>query len=100
MNRLLISEEAFCDIKDTIEYYSRVSSEKIVNKFRTQLEKGFDYITSRPLSLELKYKSIRTYQLKQFPYRIHFIYEEGRVMVMGVFHEKSSPKSWEDRLVK
>lgn len=98
MNRLLISEEAFWDIKEAIEYYARISSENTANRFREQLEKALDYITLKPLSLALKYKMVRTFNLKRFPYQIHFIYKEEQVMVMGVFHAKSNPESWEDRL--
>lgn len=97
MSRLLISEEAFWDIKEAIGYYSQIS-ESISEKFKEQLSKGLDYIVSNPLTITLKYKIVRSYNLRSFPYQIHFIYEEERVMIVGVFHGKSNPKSWEDRL--
>lgn len=98
MNNLLVSEEAFWDIKEAVGYYSRIS-ENVANNFKEKLAEGLDYIVLNPLKISLKYKTIRTYNLHNFPYQIHFIFEEERVMVVGVFHGKSNPQSWEDRLV-
>lgn len=33
-------------------------------------------------------------------HQIHYLYEDDKVMLMGVFHGKSDPQSWEDRIIK
>jgi len=96
--QLLISEEAFWDIEDAVKYYSEIPAENLDNRFLKQLKDGLNKITKKPLHYALKYKQIRIYNLKNFPYQIHFSVEENRILVLGVFHGKSDPKSWEERL--
>lgn len=97
---LWISEEALYDIEEARSYYFGTSVENLKRRFREQLIKGLQYISSNPLELALKYRNIRTYNLKIFPYQIHYLYEDDKVMLMGVFHGKSDPQSWEDRIIK
>ncbi|MGC4130568.1 MAG: type II toxin-antitoxin system RelE/ParE family toxin [Bergeyella sp.] len=95
--QLLISEEAFWDIEDAVEYYSEIS-ENLENRFLKQLKEGLSRITKYPLHYALKYKQIRICNFKNFPYQIHFSVEENRILVFGIFHGRSNPKSWEERL--
>ncbi len=92
--KLLLSDEAYYDILDAIEFYRILASPKIENKFREQL----DYISKNPLNLSVKYRNIRIYNLKNFPFQIHFLVIEDFIFVIGIFHGKSNPKSWIDRM--
>lgn len=96
--KLLLSDEAYYDILDAIEFYRILASPKIENKFREQLKFGIDYISKNPLNLSVKYRNIRIYNLKNFPFQIHFLVMEDSIYVIGIFHGKSNPKSWIDRM--
>ena len=98
--KLLISDEAYWDIADAVDYYRHLLSENLENKFRAQLKVGFDYITENPEHFAIKYKGIRIYNLKTFPYQIHYLLEKENIFVFGVFHGKSNPNSWVKRLTQ
>ncbi|HLS31515.1 MAG TPA: hypothetical protein VK021_11715 [Flavobacteriaceae bacterium] len=95
---LQISEEAFFDIEEAVNNYRRIPVENLANKFKIRLAEGMKYITNYPLNLAVKYKGIRIFNLKGFPYQIHYLVIKLQVLVLGVFHEKSNPTSWENRL--
>ena len=96
--RLLVSDEAYWDMVEAIDYYKSLSPGTLEDRFREQLKEGMDYITRYPQHFAIKYKGIRIYNLKRFPYQIHYLLEGEVVMVFGVFHGSSDPNSWENRL--
>ena len=95
---LLIAQEAYYDIEDAITYYGDKSGEELKNRFKEQLTHALKYITVHPRSLAVKYRGIRICNLDYFPYQIHYLLEDKKVIVFGVFHEKINPKSWNKRL--
>ena len=99
-HRLLVSEEAYLDMVDAINYYKNLSYRNLANRFKEQLKEGMDYITRYPRHFAIKYRGVRIYNLKKFPYQIHYLLEENVVMILGVFHGSSEPESWESRLKK
>ncbi|MDY0088943.1 MAG: type II toxin-antitoxin system RelE/ParE family toxin [Flavobacteriaceae bacterium] len=96
--KLFLSDEALWDIQDAFDYYTFIPSENLEHRFIQQIETGLDYITLYPENLAVKYKKTRIYNLMDFPYQIHFRIEKDTVLVFGIFHGKSNPKSWEERL--
>ncbi len=97
---MLVSEEAYLDMRDAINYYKRLSVRNLDNRFKERLKEGMDYITRYPRHFAIKYKGVRIYNLKKFPYQIHYLLGENVVMILGVFHGRSEPESWESRLEK
>jgi len=67
-HRLLISEEAYEDIVQAILYYRGLSSNDLENRFKQQLKGGIDYISLHPQHFAIKYRQIRIYNLRSFPY--------------------------------
>ena len=96
--KLLISEESVFEIEDAILYYKKFESEKLLNRLNSQINIGLDYISTNPLNLAVKYKGIRIYNLKNFPYQLHYLVDENLVNVIGFFHANSNPKNWNNRI--
>lgn len=96
----MVSDEAYLDMVDAINYYKGLSTWNLDYRFKEQLNEGMDYIIRYPHHFAIKYKGIRIYNLKGFPYQIHYLLEGNVVMIFGVFHGSSDPKSWENRLEK
>lgn len=92
--RLLVSDEASWDIQDAYNYYAEIPYENLENRFLQNLEEGLNYIKLHPENLAVKHKEIRIYNLSKFPYQINFKIEENTLLVFGVFHGRSNPKSW------
>lgn len=94
---LLVSDEAALDIMDAFFWYE---SQKVdLGKgFETVLESGFTRITNNPLHFQDKYNEVRIHYIERFPYGIHYILDDDKIKVVGVFHTARNPKSWIDRL--
>ncbi|MDR2815840.1 MAG: hypothetical protein LBB62_03960 [Proteiniphilum sp.] len=54
--RLLVSDEAYWDMAEAINYYKSLSPGTLVNLFKEQLKEGMDYITRYPQHFAIKYK--------------------------------------------
>ena len=95
---LLFSDEAFYDLSDACDFYKNVVSEKTENNFKEEIRLGINYLQENPLNLAVKYKNVRIYNLKHFPFQIHFLIKEDTILVIGIFHGRSNPISWTDRI--
>jgi hypothetical protein len=62
------------------------------------LEAGFALVQRNPLTIQVKYESIRIHFIDKFPYGIHYLVDDKIVRVFGVFHTSRSPKDWSERL--
>src|SRR5690606_21935433 len=98
--KLLISDEAYWDIADAVDYYRHLVYESLENKDRTQLKAGFYYSTENTEHYAIIYKGIMIYHLKSLPYQIHFLLDKENILVFRVFHGKSNPNAWEKRLTQ
>lgn len=93
-----ISDDAYWDLADAIRYYRSVSSDELANRFRDSFKSSLVRIVENPENFRIRYKNIRSINLKIFPYQIHFYILEKIIFVVGVFHSKSNPKNWSKRL--
>jgi len=95
---LLLSDDSYRDIQEAYDYYTQIPYENLENRFLLNVEEGLNYIQVHPKKIAVKYREIRIYNLTQFPYQIHFKIEKNILLVFGVFHGKSNPKSWVKRI--
>ena len=63
-------------------------------KFLIQLDKGMMYIQKHPLKCQLRYKKVRIHFLKKFDFGIHYIFENGTIFVLYVFHTSQNSEDW------
>ncbi len=40
---------------------------------------------------------IRRVLIRRFPYGIFFLMEDGRVVVLGILHQRRNPRAWQQR---
>ena len=85
------------DIIEITEYYLTISSE-LAERFLNQLEKAEEAISRQPQGFEVKYKNVRTFLLKSFPYHIHYIIDNQNIVVIAVAHAKQENLDYSNRL--
>jgi len=97
MYHLLISDESRLDILDAFSWYES-RREGLGKDFELCLEAGFQQIQRNPLLFQKRYKSLHIHFIDRFPYGIHYLIEENKVKVFGVFNTSRNPRSWVLRL--
>ncbi len=97
MKNLVFIQEALFDVEQIVLWYE---SQRLglSYDFELCLEAQLSYLLKNPDAYQLKYKNIKIIFLKRFPYGIHYIVEENRICVIGVFHTSKSPKNWNERI--
>jgi len=52
-----------------------------------------------PFGFEIKYKGVRTYQLNQFPFHIHYFIDEvnKQIVILAIIHAYRNPKDYTNR---
>lgn len=95
--RLLVSDESRLDIIDAYSWYE-LQREGLGKDFELCLEAGFDALTRNPKVCPIKYRQIRVFYIRRFPFGIHYSIEFNDIKVFSVFHTSRNPNSWKSRL--
>ena len=95
--QLLISDEAALDIVDAYYWYESQRKE-LGNEFEKNLDDGLKRITNNPHHFQDKYNTVRIHYMERFPYGVHYLLENEKIKIVGVFHTARNPKSWIERL--
>ena len=61
-------------------------------EFFNTLEAAYNLIKRNPEIAPVKFKMIRRFVLRRFPYNIFYIIEDKLIVILGVFHAKKDPK--------
>jgi len=86
-----LSFQALKDIEEILEYYSQIN-QKLPAKFLERIEEAKSRIVNSELGFEIKYKSVRTVLLKQFPYHLHYVLKDDQIIIIAVLHSRINPK--------
>jgi plasmid stabilization system protein ParE len=86
------------DIEEAALYYSRINNE-LGLQFIDRLVEIIRILEANPF-FAIKYKTIRTVRLRQFPYLIHFLLQEKskKVIILAVIYAGAEPKDYSERL--
>lgn len=86
------------DIINAIGYYKSISS-KLAKQFLFRIREAKIYIGRSPSAFEVKYKNVRTLLLKQFPFHIHYIIDDGQkqIIILAIVHAYRNPADYSAR---
>jgi len=96
---LLISEDAFCDIKDARLYYNSIQK-GLGKRFQMELFDTLKKLRSNPYLYGYRYPEFRSASLRIFPYQIHYIVEDKSVLVFAVLFSGRKPSYVVSRIKK
>ena len=91
--KIEISKKAYNDIEEALEYYSQINLALPI-KFFERIEEAKSKIMKSELGFEIKYKTVRTILLKQFPYHLHYVLKNEKVIIIAILHSHINPKSY------
>ena len=91
MFELIIKTLAEDDIRDAVDWYSKISSE-LKQEFVDALEQKFKSLVENPVQYQKRYEEIRVIFTEKFPYGIYFTIESSTVYVHAILHTKRNPQ--------
>src|SRR5689334_2441393 len=93
---IAIADAAEEDLRMAYNWYKE-QNEKLADSFEMHFSKAIDSIQQNPFKTQVRYKSIRVFFLKKFPFGIHFKVEDTRILIVAVFHTSMNPRKWKKR---
>ena len=95
--RVAIRPEAEDDLKEAFFWYED-KRQGLGYDFLLQVEAGLRFIERNPKVFPPEYKGTRKYLVKRFPYKIIYLLEEERIIILAVIHIKRSPILTKERI--
>jgi len=95
--KIILSARAQKEIENAIDYYALYSVDAPAN-FISALKEAFTALETSPF-FRVRYKNIRAYKIKRFPYSLYYIIldEKKMVRILSCFHNKRSPHKRPER---
>ncbi|MBD1366904.1 type II toxin-antitoxin system RelE/ParE family toxin [Mucilaginibacter sp. ZT4R22] len=86
------------DIKNAVDYYKEISP-KLGKQFLHRIREAKIHIERTPLGFQVKYKTVRTLMLKQFPFHIHYLVdkEKKQIIILAIIHAHKNPADYSSR---
>ncbi|SDG57192.1 type II toxin-antitoxin system RelE/ParE family toxin [Epilithonimonas hungarica] len=87
------------DLKEIDDWYRKINK-KLLLRFYEEFENEVKFLRENPLSKEKKYNDCRICYLKDFPFGIHYKYDDlsNSILIIGIYHTSRNPKIWQTRL--
>lgn len=88
--RMIIRPEAEVDLREAFQWYE-YKRNGLGYDFLLHIEAGLRFIERNAEITPPGYKGTRKYLIKRFPYKIIYLVEQSRVIVLAIMHGKRSP---------
>ena len=85
------------ELLDACDYYDELVP-GLGKKFILDVEFVFNRIRSNPLEFPIFFNDFRKALLRKFPYSIIFRFDEVRIYILAIAHQKRKPKYYANRL--
>ena len=95
--RATIRPEAENDLKEAFSWYED-KRQGLGHDFLLQVDAGLKLIERNPKIYPPEYKGTRKHVIKRFPYKVVYLVEKERIIVLAVIHGKRSPNLIKKRI--
>lgn len=98
MYKAIILPSAKTDIKEAAVWYQK-AREGLGKKFTTEIRNKVEIISRNPLIFAVRYKTVRTATLSNFPFLIHYQIDNHlkTILIIAVLHTSRNPEIWSER---
>lgn len=94
---LVIRPEAEEDLSEVFNWYEE-RRYGLGHDFLLQVNAGFKFLERDPLVFKERYKEVRSYLIKRFPYKILYRVESQKVIILAVVYGGRNPAWIKKRL--
>ena len=88
--RVIVRPESEHDLKEAYSWYEDKRT-GLGYDFLLQVDAGLNLIARNPNIHPIKYKETRKHLVKRFPYKIIYLVEKEKIIVLAVIHSRRSP---------
>ncbi len=87
---VMILPEAEEDLKGAFSWYE-ANRKGLGYDFLLQVDAGINIITRNPDIHPIDYRKTRKHLIRRFPYKIIYLVEAGKIIILAVIHGKRNP---------
>ncbi|MEK6726149.1 MAG: type II toxin-antitoxin system RelE/ParE family toxin [Deltaproteobacteria bacterium] len=95
--KIIIRPEAEKDLTEAFVWYE-MNRRGLGLDFLLQVDAGLRFAAREPEIHAPVYKGVRSHIIKRFPYKIIYLFENHKVIVLGVLHGRRSPNVLKRRI--
>lgn len=95
--KVIIRPEAEDDLKEAFSWYEDKRT-GLGHNFLLHVDAGIKLIHRNPEIHPMEYKGTRKHLIKRFPYKIIYLVEEDRIIILAVIHGMRNPDLMKDRI--
>jgi plasmid stabilization system protein ParE len=88
--KVIVSPEAEDDLKKTFFWYED-KRPGLGYDFLLQIDAGINYLNRNPKIYPTEFKGTRKHIIKRFPYKIIYLIEEEKIIIIAVIHGRRRP---------
>ena len=88
--KVIARPEAEDDLKEAFYWYEDKRT-GLGYDFLLQVDAGINFIYRNPEIHSIEYKGTRKHLIKRFPYKIIYLVEEEKIIILAVLHGKRRP---------
>lgn len=99
MRRVIFTSRADAEFMRAIHHYN-AKSPGLGDRFRDSIFKIFDRIAQQPEAFPRILPEIRRAVIRVFPFVVHFLTEEHKIVILSVFHTSRDPGTLKSRGIK
>jgi plasmid stabilization system protein ParE len=98
-NRVIITSLAKKDLEDAVKWYEE-RKKGLGKQLVIRVQERMKVIQRNPKSFQIKYKMVHTAVIQQFPYMIHYQFDEKNeiIKVIAILHTYRNPNIWQTRI--
>ncbi len=94
--KIIVNPLAELDLDEAVRWYALENSE-LAESFLLEFRDAVRAVSRSPLGFQKRYKSVRAFAMKKFPYNVYYILDKETMFVIAILHHKRNPKLWKKR---
>ena len=88
--KVIVRPEAEDDLKEAFSWYED-NRTGLGHDFLMQVDAGINFVKRNPDVHPIEYKGTKKHLIKRFPYKIIYLVEEEKIVILAVIHGKRNP---------
>jgi len=90
---LIVKPDAELDILKSAKWYEE-KQENLGVRFLDEIDEKLNLVVQNPLHYQVRYKTTRLALIVHFPFAIHYLVEENKVIVLALLGTSEDPEKW------
>jgi len=88
--KVIVRPEAEDDLKEAFSWYED-NRTGLGHDFLMHVDAGINFIKRNPDVHPIEYKGTKKHLIKRFPYKVIYLVEEEKIVILAVIHGKRNP---------